>query len=244
MIRSHNLIILLLLSTNAGCAWFITTSESDLKIEAIQSIEVELPDASALEKRIAAVVMAEAWQGQEADIRWIYYNNVEMLGPEKGLNKSSAYRKRNPWYQCWLYLMGDEEFAGVLLPQNKYFEGKSVREYCQSDYMMSEGKLRAAQTLSLVVEMYEPQRTVENPYPGWIGQGNVNDFNHSEPYWQRSRQYFWLQEEGLVSEKLVQILPAGPWTQFVFDANKILEFSLDNPKLFEGPVPEYPMSSG
>jgi len=63
---------------------------------------------------------------------------------------------------------------------------------------------------------------------GWIGQGNLNDFNNiSQPgslYWKQARAYYWLQEEKKVSEIYVKMLPAGKNTQVLFNATAIQHY--------------------
>lgn len=202
-----------------------------------QPAEVTMPKATELQRKIAAVVLAEAWPGQEEAIRWIYWNNVNLLGEEEGLLKSSAYKRKSPWFQCWLHLLGDNSYSDYPLPNNDMFQGRTVGDYCQTHYFQNDGLVRAKDALLSVQEMFEPD--VQNPYPGWIGQGNIGDFNHDEAYWKRSRQYFWLQESGQVDEKMVELLEAGKFTQFVFDGNGIRDFALEHPELFPNEVPEF-----
>ena len=199
--------------------------------------QLTMPEATDLQRKMAAVVLGEAWPGQEEDIRWIYWNNVNMLGPEKGLLKSSIYKRKGAWYQCWMHLLGDHSYDDYPLPENERFQGLTVKQYCQNEYMRNQAFKRARKVLLGVKEMFESD--VANPYPGWIGQGNIGDFNHDEDYWKRSRQYFWLQESGQVDEKRVELLEAGKFTQFVFDGNGIRDFALEHPELFPDEVPEY-----
>ena len=45
---------------------------------------------------------------------------------------------------------------------------------------------------------------------GWTGQGSLQDFNNQsndDEYWRRARAYFFLQEQGIVKEIYVKVLP-------------------------------------
>lgn len=194
-------------------------------------------DSTPLQKKLAAVVMAEAWRGQEADIRWIYFNLVNELGPEEGLKKSSAYKFEKPWFKTWINLLDHGQYATDVLPDDKYFKGQTVREFCSAGYMANEGLDRIIATLALVREMFEPGAV--NPYPGWTGQGNIADFNHDERYWKTARQYYWLQQSGHAKEKLVHVLEADKYTQFLFHGNAIRAYAEQNPQLFPESVASF-----
>lgn len=174
---------------------------------------------------MAATILAEAWEGQESQIRWMYYARIKEKKGVDGLNGSTAYRKEKPMYKVWLYMLGDKSHAKSNLPQKvEHFKGYlTVEDYCtKNGYVKTKSASRADYTRQLVDEMYECPH--ENPYKGWKGQGNIEDFNNekiNDLYWKRTRAYYWLQESGKVSNIYVEVMKAGANTQFIFDGDKI-----------------------
>jgi hypothetical protein len=181
-----------------------------------------------LETRMAATVLAEAWAGQEADIRWVYYNNIMQAKGETGLKASSAYRTKEPWYRIWLYMLGDHSYGNTDLPRTKEFAGfGKVKDFCtRNGYMRSVATARAAQAKALVEEVFANPTT--NPVAGWTGQGSLDDFNGKSdpknPDWKMARAYYWLQAQNKVQDTYVKVLPAGKHTQFMFDKQAIRRY--------------------
>jgi len=178
-----------------------------------------------LKQKVAATILAESAPGQATDIGWIYYNRVSDAKGESGLKGSSAYRGKGVWYQIWLYMLGDTTYGKNSLPKQNEFKGFStVKDFCEKNgYMQTTAAQRAESVKQLVDDMFA--KPTDNPYQGWIGQGNLDDFNNkSAPkslYWKQARAYYWLQQQGKVKYIYVKVLPAGKSTQFIFDADSI-----------------------
>jgi hypothetical protein len=180
-----------------------------------------------LKQKTAATILAESWEGQEEDIRWMYLNRITKEKGLKGLEGSTAYKQEGIWYKIWLYMLGDKAYAKDALPNHKNFKGfATVEDFCENnDWMKKVAAKRAEKVKKLVDDMF----TSTNPYAGWIGQGNISDINRGETYWKSARQYYWLQEAGTVTDQYVKVLKAGNNTQFIFDANSIQKYFEKNP---------------
>jgi hypothetical protein len=181
-----------------------------------------------LKQKMAATILAESWPGQAEDIRWMYYNRVSDAKGEAGLNGSAAYSGKGLWYRIWLYMLGDTTYGKDALPKNTEFKGfATIAEFCtRNGYMQTVAAKRAASIKLLVGAMFA--KPASNPYQGWIGQGNLNDFNNkSQPrslYWKQARAYYWLQQQGKVKDMYVKVLPDGKNTQVIFDARSIEKY--------------------
>jgi hypothetical protein len=193
-----------------------------------------------LKLRLAATILAESAAGQTSDIGWIYANLIRKAGGEAGLNASAAYKGKSVWYKIWLYMLGDPTYAGSTLPRQKEFTGFStVAAFCtKNGYMQTVGAERAKAVVQHVETMFTQPDV--NPYKGWTGQGNLNDFNNiSQPgsrYWKQARAYYWLQQAGKVTAIYVKVLPAGKSTQFIFDADSIDRYYKQHPLPAEVPL--------
>jgi hypothetical protein len=196
-----------------------------------------------LKQKVTATILAESHPGQMADIRWVYYNRVTSAKGEGGLKGSAAYINKGIWYKVWLYMLGDHTYGGDVLPKERTeFKGFStLKDFCEKNgYMQTIAAERAGETEKLVDEMFDKPAT--NPYAGWIGQGNLDDFNNkSKPkdrYWKMARDYYWLQRKGKVKDIYVKVLPAGKNTQVIFDAGKIEKYYRDHDLPAEVPLYE------
>lgn len=184
-------------------------------------------------QRMTATALAESWEGQETDVRWVYYNRVMSAQGEGGLTGSSAYAAKSPWYRVWLYVLGDHSHGATKLPQGiPQFKGYStVAEFCaKNGYMRTAARARAQNAQRLVAETFA--QPAKSPGAGWTGQGNLADFNNkSQPnslYWKMARAYYWLQEDNKVAEKYVKVLQAGRHSQVIFDAHAIEQYYKQN----------------
>jgi hypothetical protein len=181
-----------------------------------------------LKQKMTATILAEAWAGQETDIRWMYFNRVTSKKGIEGLKGSAAYSNKGIWYRIWLYVLGDHTYGDDKLPKQDEFKGfATVKDFCEkNEYMKTVAAARAKEIEKLVNEMFEKPEA--NPYKGWTGQGNLDDFNNkSKPksrYWKMARAYYWLQQKGTVKEIFVKVLPAGKNTQVIFDGASIEKY--------------------
>ena len=199
-----------------------------------------------LRRKMCAVILAEAGPGQEDDVRWIYLTRVTEAEGEAGLEGSSAY-DQGIRYRLYLYTLGDPKHGNDPLPaDDPQFKGfTTVADYCSRNaWWRKERAPRAARLRTLVDEMLVAPEA--NPYPGWIGQGSLNDFNNignpGDMFWTRARAYYWLQERGEVNEILVKILPAKPPGKLItvlHDANAIAAYFTANPAKLPAKVPLY-----
>ena len=64
------------------------------------------PVSEKLKCIIAAIALAESYEGQEAHIAWIYYNRYKEEHT-KGLEASVAYMGKGLWYKIWMIALGD-----------------------------------------------------------------------------------------------------------------------------------------
>jgi len=185
-----------------------------------------------LKQKMTATILAESFEGQESDVRWIYYNRVTTAKGEAGLKGSSAYKQKSVWYKVWLYMLGDTTHGDVKLPTKKEFKGFiSIKDFCEkNEFMTTVAMPRAVKVKRLIDETFDKPTT--NPYPGWTGQGSLEDFNNisipSSSYWKMVRAYYWLQEKDIVKDIYVKILPAGENTSVVFDGASIEKYYKTN----------------
>jgi len=172
-------------------------------------------------QEVTATVLAESAAGQEEIIAWIYYNHVSAKG-RKGLNVSSAFSKKSDWYKVWLVALGDQTYA-----RDKSTK-KDIRDYAnigdfvaKHQWFRTVGQPRADRLKGTVSTIFsDPSK---NPYPGWFGQGNLDDLNRDYGKWKQARQYLHLQEAGKVETIYVEILSGQP-ASVVFDEKSIAEY--------------------
>lgn len=203
-------------------------------------------DTPNLRRCMTATILAEAVDGQEGDIRWIYLNHVAQKGNETGLRVSTAYREKGLWYRIWLYMLGDSTHAHDALPKVSEQDKASFALYadlgdcCQrNEWFRTTAAARAARAVKLVDDMFSG---ANNPFQGWNGQGNVSDFNRNEPHWKTARAYYFLmQKDPAKYPAWVKRLKAGASTQFIFDGKRIEAFFKQkaNQGLLTDVVPPY-----
>lgn len=181
---------------------------------------------STIKKEYVATVFSEAWPGQESDIAWIYYNLLTKDMSISALKKSSAFRLKSDNFKIAMTALGDLTFAEDA-PTDKWLKdvkATSIKDYVDNNsYFKNVAEPRIKSIDSIINGIITTPAT--NPYPGWTGQGNLDDFNNiSSPgskYWKMARAYFWLQEADSTVEKLVKALGNGPTMQFIFNGKKI-----------------------
>jgi hypothetical protein len=194
-------------------------------------------------RHLAATVLAEAAEGQDDDVAWVYLTLVTLAKGEAGLRNSAAFRRKSIMYRIWLYLLGEQTYARDRLPDSGQFadnKGQSIRDYCEKNpWMASHARPRATRMAARIDDMLADPSA--NPYPGWTRQGSLDDFNSvSSPgdlSWKKARAYWWLQDRGEVTERYVKMLPAGQWTQFLFNITAIDAYFRNHP--LPADVPPY-----
>jgi len=175
-----------------------------------------------LKQKLTATLLAESYPDQEKEIRWVYYTRINKEKGIKGLEGSTAYVKKEIWYRIWLYVLGDKTHGRDPLPTMENFKGFStIEDFCEKNgWIKTTAFSRATRVKQLVNDMF----SVANPYKGWIGQGNISDFNREDRYWKMARQYYWIQSKKNQVPQYVKVLSAGKNTQFIFDANNIKKY--------------------
>ncbi len=177
--------------------------------------EVILPAEDETKRKITAVVLSEAYSGQEEMVSWIYYNRIIRRGSVNvALRGSSAFDRETWHYKIWYTLLGGVGYWGDHPSAHDIARhGLSPTITVASEirggyYTTGGGHARLVRTRNIVNDIFNRRAT--NPVPGFTGQGNMGtrDFNNSEPHrkWKRSRHYYWLQRRGLVREIYVKIL--------------------------------------
>jgi hypothetical protein len=197
-----------------------------------------------LKRKVTAVVLAESGLEQEYDVMWIYLNNVTAAKGEAGLTKSSAYNGKGFRYRLFLYVLGDETYASDKLPaEDPNYKGyDTIADYCTNNRWFRDHGVERAKRLKFTVdELFTvPESTA---YPGWTGQGSLEDFNRNGPkdiYWKRARAYCWLQVDGSVKDIYVKVLsPPTPdgLTTVIFHADAIKAYFDANPDKLPEVVP-------
>ena len=192
-----------------------------------------------LKRKIAAIVLAESYPGQEKDIVWIYYNQWKSLG-EKGLKRSVAYKKKGMWYKVYMIALGDKTFENDKGTKGHPKKYKNLSEYVKKhNWFKKYRQKKVDKIMKLVEEVFE--NPGKNPYKGWLGQGNLTDFNRNDGKWKKARRYFYLQNQKKVKKIFVKELPADKAENysFIFDENKINDYFKKNPGMLPDFVKKY-----
>jgi hypothetical protein len=188
-----------------------------------------------LRRKFAATVLAEAYDGEELAIAWIYYNRVVVAGQgEAGLQASSAYAGKGPWYKVWMVALGDTAFATEKSKARDVSDYPTIADYVHKHGWFREVGQPRADTWSDVLDRLHKDPSV-SPYQGWEGQGSLEDFNLDRGKWRKARQYYWLQEAGQVTERHVKILERS----VIFNERAIESFFAKNPDKLPKSVKKY-----
>ncbi|WP_267404860.1 MULTISPECIES: hypothetical protein [unclassified Chryseobacterium] len=183
------------------------------------------------------------------DIAYIYLNLVNDLGFEKGMSRSNAYLKKQFMYKVHMYRLGNKEFGEEIgeIKKNTASYGKKVSIFYE-EYIKKEDRQQAQEYCKFIDEKI----LCENPktkYLGWHGQGNnvadmqINDGINGQ--WETARQYYWLQKQCKVQEKLVVELKGFNLrrinsTTCIYHLEKIIKYFKENPSKFSHPVKAIP----
>jgi hypothetical protein len=194
-----------------------------------------------LRQKMAAIVLVEAYEGQEEDIAWIYYNMITAKGQE-GLRQSSAYKYKSDWFKIWLVTLVDKTYAPDKPPPKtkdvtKY---KTIGDYVKKHgWFVKYGPPRAKRAVKILDRMFKDP--AKNPYKGWEGQGSLDDLNRNDVPWNQARQYLFLQKEGKVTETYIKELPADKkeYTSFIFHREAILKYFKEHPEMLGKNVKKY-----
>lgn len=215
--------------------------QEELKMQTTKTLDI-----SPLEKALfKATVLVEASQGLKGlyDIAYIYLNNVNDMKLEKGLLTSSAYKyknymfKVNTYYQCILLninppLYADDEGTD---PEKNLSYGVKVKDYAKSEHFTKYYKM-----IKQYSNFIDEKIFCNNPqtnYLKWHNQGNRHDINintgRDNRMWDKARQYYFLQKQCKVEERLVVELidfrngiksNKNDATTFIFNLEKIVDY--------------------
>ena len=180
-----------------------------------------------------STIFAEAWPGQENDIAWIYFNLISEANSISALKKSSAFKEKSDNYKIAMTSLGDKRY-GADQPSSgwlKKTKATSIKDYVDNNSYFKSNALPRIQNIASIVDSIIKDSS-KNPYSGWTGQGNLDDFNNvSSPnskYWRMARAYYWLQESGAVKETCVKPVGSGKTIQFIFNGKKIEQYFKTN----------------
>lgn len=217
--------------------------QDELRKETSKSLKLSLKDKALFR----ATVLVEASQGLKGlyDIAYIYLNNVidSKMKIEKGLFYSSAYRyeqymfKVNTYYQCLLLNINPPLYADDkgTDPEKNLSYGVKVKDYAKSEHF-----IKYHEMINKYCEFMEKNIFCQQPqtyYLGWHNQGNRADLNinngRDNRMWDKARQYYWLQKQCRVEERLVVELidfrngirsNKNDATTFIFNLEKIVDY--------------------
>lgn len=198
-------------------------------------------------RKLTATVRAEGYEwSQYLPIFYVYKNRIEHDGFEAGLTASSAYKNKSDMYKMAMVALGDPD------PKKKYKSHK-VNGMPIEKYLFDHGKPITATEVNNLHKTLEKeiQSGNPNPYPGWLGQGSLQDLNlntglKKHEKWPQARQYLHLFQKGekvngKELEKLVVELPASKvdFFSYIFDEVRIKQFFKAHRELLLQPVIPY-----
>ncbi|MDI9310979.1 MAG: hypothetical protein QM535_12250 [Limnohabitans sp.] len=234
--------------SNVFCGQIVYDCQKPLRKEAVMPITHLTKEERAI---FMATVLCESGNGKRdlQDIAYIYLNLIHSRGSfEAAMRESSAYRDKT-----WVY---DFHLRHLLIDNNIKFhsdytdwennkEGKKADVYEENLEDRVETKRKEAKDF---ISFCEKNIFIDSPislYKDWEGQGNFEDMNirmHNDKKWSREKwamasQYFHLQNQCKVKEKLVVELldktkdrdKNEDGTTYLFHQTKIEEYFKKNP---------------
>ena len=236
--------------SNVFCGQLVYDCQKPLRKEAVPSIAYLSKEQKA---KFMAAVLVETGNGENEllDIAYIYLNLVNKYGFEDGMRKSSAYE--NSWvYDCHLrhlivYHFEDKKY--------KAFNDWEKILYGITTLDDKVNEFKKQDTVKNFIKFCEEKIFIPSPislYKDWEGQGNFEDMNlrmHNDKKYKREKwalasQYFHLQNQCKVKEKLVVELFVKPenllakaeimkdkhdGTSYLFDEKKIENYFKKHP---------------
>ncbi len=194
---------------------------------------------------ITATVMGETNHGalsleQQQAVGWVYYNRIARDGSvTKGLNGSYAFNRPGKsslptlWVMTWMVALGDDTYANQ--SSEDEYQTKTIGQLARSPAISQLVENAKALQVGLTADFKDPQ--INNPYPGFTGQGYWGDLNRPDGIWKMARIYFWLQEDGKVSGKFATTLVvklrtegAEKSTTFIFNEKALQEYFNQHPE--------------
>ena len=186
---------------------------------------------------------------------WVYYNLViahgeyydydnGKVGGYRGLERSSAFRKKDFSFKVAMVVLGHDEYrddaaaSWMRITENgKVRRAKTIGEYVDT-HDFSHILAIKNHLIETVIEHQD-----QNPYPNFQNQGNVGDLNRTyHDTFDPARTYFWLQKDKKVKNTYVYEFRnnTANWTSFVIYEAGIQSYFKKNPKLYKkGKAPLY-----
>ncbi|GAB5416635.1 MAG: hypothetical protein Crog4KO_21230 [Crocinitomicaceae bacterium] len=208
------------------------------------------------EAQFKATVLAETSHGLSGlkDISWIYFSRITDKGWTKAMNGSAALKNKDPNFRLWMYYQG---FGDEYKDYNYMGAGK-LSKYVKSNGWFT-GKIEPrGKAYMAFMDKTVLSDNPKNKYQNWHGQGFWGDINRNPSdgkgdQWYMARQYYLLQVEGKVSERLVVMLEElngdgqiKDQTSFIFNVKAIEKYFNDNPNQLPKPekVKKYTYGEG
>lgn len=237
--------------SNVFCGALNYDCQKPLVKQAVKSINYLTKEEKA---KFIAAVLVETGNGKKElwDIAYIYLNLVNNYGFEEGMKKSSAYE--NSWvYDCHLrHLIVYHYKVKVYKDFSDWDKIVGPKNYKHPIKIKVED-FKEMPTVIEFIKFCEENIFIKSPmslYKDWEGQGNFEDMNirmHKDERekWAKASQYFHLQNQCKVKEKLVVelfIKPSdifqkptkmkenGDATTYLFDEKKINEYFKKHPE--------------
>ncbi len=198
-----------------------------------------------------ATVLVESSNGVKEleDIAYIYLSLVNDQGFEIGLSRSNAYKNEQYMFMVHMYHLGyKKEYGNRIgtIKKNTASFGVRVEDFYNKYYY------KFSDQVDTYCKFIDKKIFCKNPktkYLGWHGQGNnvedmqINDGINGQ--WETARQYYWLQEEYKVKERLVVNLKGFNHRQInastcIYDMINILAYFKKHPEQFQSPVKKIP----
>ena len=225
--------------SNVFCGFLNYDSQKPLQKQAVKAINHLSDEQKAI---FMATVLCESGNGKKElwDIAYIYLNLVNIHGFEVGMKKSSAYEQKSYVYRCHL--------------RHLEMKWKKYNQFNDWDKIQPSGKTMEDQTneyknnddVRKFIQFCKTNIFKTSPtslYKDWEGQGNFTDMNlrmHNDKreIWAMASQYFHLQNQGKVKEKLVVELLDTTFdrgtrkdgTSYIFHKTKIIKYFNQNPE--------------
>ena len=234
--------------SNVFCGQIVYDCQRPLRKEAVMPITHLTPEQRAI---FMATVLCESGNGKEDlwDIAYIYLNHIHLKATfEEAMRESSAYRDKTWAYDFHLrhlLIDNDIKFPSDYTDWKNNKEGKKADVYEEDVEDRVNTKRKEAKHF---ISFCKKNIFIASPislYKDWEGQGNFEDMNirmhndkkYKREKWAMASQYFHLQNQCKVKEKLVvELFDKGKdrgenkdGTTYIFDQKKIEEYFRKNP---------------
>ncbi|MDI9312763.1 MAG: hypothetical protein QM535_21315, partial [Limnohabitans sp.] len=222
--------------SNVFCGQIVYDCQRPLRKEAVKPITHLTPEQRAI---FMATVLCESGNGKEDlwDIAYIYLNHIHLSKTfERAMEQSSAYGDKTWVYECHLrnlivYQLKDKKYENF-----NDWETLVGNEGQKEPLKVKVNNYREKESVQGFIKFCKEHIFIDSPislYKDWEGQGNFEDMNirmHNDKKWKREKwalasQYFHLQNQCKVKEKLVVELFEKP--ESILEETKIMKKNSD-----------------